>query len=216
MCQNIVVTMNLLNFIISVILITASGALAPGPLFFVTLSYGAKYGAKCGLMFSIAHTLIEFSVVILFTFGIVTIAATPLVKLIIGMVGGISLLIFGAKQIQNTLSPKIKITFQEVKTQNLFLLGLALTGLNPFFIIWWLTVGSKLILLSLEFAALGGVIIMYICHVWIDYVWYILVAHFAKIGMNMIGSKGYRVTMAFLGIILIYFGLAFITNSLSL
>jgi len=43
-----------------------------------------------------------------------------------------------------------------------------------------LTVGSNLILLALEFAALAGVVFMFLCHVWMDYIWLIAVAYFAK------------------------------------
>ena len=48
--------MDALNLAVTIILVTASGALAPGPLFFVTISHGANFGIKSGLLFSIAHT----------------------------------------------------------------------------------------------------------------------------------------------------------------
>jgi len=57
--------MELLNFIVTVVLVTASGALAPGPLFFATVSHGTRSGAKGGLAFSIGHTLVEFPLVLL-------------------------------------------------------------------------------------------------------------------------------------------------------
>jgi len=53
--------MDPLNFAITVIGLTASGALAPGPLFVVTITHGAKSGAKSGILFSIAHTIVEFT-----------------------------------------------------------------------------------------------------------------------------------------------------------
>ena len=45
------------------ILLTASGALALGPLFFQTIAQGAKTGAKSSLILSIAHTIVEFSLI---------------------------------------------------------------------------------------------------------------------------------------------------------
>jgi threonine/homoserine/homoserine lactone efflux protein len=89
-----------------------------------------------------------------------------------------------------------------------------LTGLNPYFIIWWLTIGANLILLALEFAGLGGVIFMYVCHVWVDYVWLTLVAAFAKRSTKILRIKWYRIMMAFFGAVLIYFGLSFLVGSL--
>jgi threonine/homoserine/homoserine lactone efflux protein len=86
--------------------------------------------------------------------------------------------------------------------------------LNPFFIVWWLTVGSNLILISLEFASIAGVIFMYVCHVWMDYVWLMIVAHIARVGTNIAGFKWYRLVLVLFGMILIYFGFTFIVNSI--
>jgi len=209
--------MDALNFVATVILVTASGVLAPGPLFFATISHGARSGAKSGLVFSIAHTLIEFTLVMLLAFGLLTVGNEPTVKLIIGVAGGVVLLVFGAMQIRDSMASKSGETKSvRVKTRRLLLMGLAYTGLNPFFIVWWLTVGANLILLALEFASLPGVVFMYVCHVWMDYVWLTSVAYFSKRGAKFVGHKWYRVIVALLGGVLIYFGLTFLVDSLSL
>ena len=207
--------MEMLNFIVTVILVTASGALAPGPLFFTNLIKGSRYGAKCGFVFSIAHTMVEFSLVMLLAFGLSYILS-ELVKIVIGVVGGIFLVAFGVMQIFDSLRSKSE-NFQGVSkasSQHLLIMGLVFTGLNPFFIVWWFTAGAQLIIISLEFASLAGVLLMYICHVWMDYVWLITTAHFAKGGMKVAGIKWYRVIMAMFGAALIYYGLAFLVGSL--
>lgn len=203
--------METLNFVATVILVTASGALAPGPLFFATISQGAKSGAKSGLLFSVAHTLVEFTLVMLLALGLLTVVNVPTVKFIVGVAGGIVLIVFGVVQILGSIkSESNEIKPREVATRNLLLIGLAFTGLNPFFIVWWLTVGAQLIIISLEFASLAGVVFMYLCHVWMDYVWLTAVAHFAKIGTNVVGFKWYRLIMAVFGAVLIYFGITFL------
>ena len=208
--------MDVLNFVATVILVTASGSLAPGPLFFATISHGTRSGAKTGLIFSIAHTLVEFTLVMLLAGGLLTVVNEPTVKLTIGVVGGVVLLVFGAIQIRDSLTSKSGETRSiGVKTRSLLLMGLAYTGLNPFFIVWWLTVGANLILLALEFASLPGVVFMYVCHVWMDYAWLTSVAYFSKMGAKFVGHKWYRVIVALLGGVLIYFGLIFLIDSLS-
>lgn len=207
--------MDLLSFVAIVILITASGALAPGPMFFATISQGAKTGAKAGLIFSIAHTLVEFSLIMLLTLGLLTIANKPIVKIVIGIAGGLALIIFGFIQIYTAYNTRFDMKKETLPSQRyLFFLGLIFTGLNPYFVIWWLTAGARLIILALEFAALAGVIFMFICHVWMDYVWLIGISHFAKKGTNFLGSKWYRYLMASFGGILIYFGLNFLIDAL--
>jgi threonine/homoserine/homoserine lactone efflux protein len=206
--------MNTLDFVVTIVLVTASGALAPGPLFFATISHGARSGAKSGLVFSISHTLIEFSLVMLLAGGLLTIANEPIVRLSVGVVGGIVLVVFGVIQIHNFFkSPKEETKSRQVTTWRALLIGLSFTGLNPYFVIWWLTAGAKLILLSLDFASFSGVILMYACHVWMDYLWLTSIAHFARLGTNIVGFRWYRVIMIVFGAILVYFGLTFLLNA---
>ena len=206
--------MDTLNFVITVILLTASGALAPGPLFFQTITQGAKTGARSGLIFSISHTVVEFSLIMLLALGLLAVKNETLIRNAIGILGGIVLIGFGLYQIIGSLHKKNLIKKEVLSTHRLFVIGILFTGLNPYFILWWLTVGSNLILLAIEFAALAGVVIMFVCHVWMDYVWLTGVAYFAKKGVNALGSKWYRVLIGLFGVILIYFGITFIGDVL--
>ena len=207
--------MNLLNFAVTVVLISVSGALYPGPLFFVTVSHGIKSGTKSGIIFSIAHSLIEFTLVMLLALGLLSVANVPATMLVVGVAGGVALIVFGAMQIRGSFSYKPEETKTgQGATRNLFLIGLALTGLNPYFIVWWLTIGATLIFISLEFAGLAGVVFMFVCHVWVDYAWLILVAALAKRGAKILRFKWYRVLMAVFGLVLIYFGLSFLVDSI--
>lgn len=208
--------MDILTLIVTVVIISVSGALAPGPLFFATISYGAKLGAKSGLAFSIAHTIVEFPLVILLailvSFGSQTIANEPTIELL-AVAGGLALLVLGALQIYDGLSSKFDASSESgVASRNPLFVGLVLTGLNPFFIGWWLTVGLKLIVDAWTFAFLAGIGIMYISHIWMDYVWLIALAHFAKMGMNVVGAKGYKAVVIIFGAVLIFFGFLFLTS----
>jgi len=201
----------ILEFAATVILVTASGALAPGPLFFATLTHGTKSGVRSGIAFAISHTVVEFTLIMLFSLGLLTVASKPAVKTIIGILGGSVLIVFGALQIKNSFLYSQKPPEKKMmSSHHLFLIGLAFTGLNPYFILWWLTVGAHLIILSLSFAGLLGVIFMYICHVWIDYVWLTSLSYFAKKGTTILGWMGYRILLGVFGGILIYFGLTFL------
>jgi threonine/homoserine/homoserine lactone efflux protein len=204
---------DILTFVLTVILVTASGALAPGPLFFATLTHGSRSGAKSGFIFSVAHTIVEFSLIMLFAVGLLTIASEPFVRLVIGVLGGSVLILFGLLQIRNAfLSTSGGHERAAASHRHLFLIGIVFTGLNPYFILWWLTVGAQLILIALEFAALAGVVFMYLCHVWMDYAWLIGIAHFAKKGRSIIGLKWYRVLLGAFGGVLVYFGYTFIAG----
>jgi len=206
---------DLLTFIATVVVVTASGALAPGPLFFTNITHGTKTGAKGGLAFSVGHTIFELSLVLFLAFTLQTVAHEPMIKLVVGVVGGVALLVFGFLQVRGALSPKPSATGKsEAPLKNPLLLGTIFTGLNPYFILWWLTAGMTLIVNALALASFAGVLIMYVSHVWMDYAWLTGTAYLAKKGTSLVGGKGYRVVMTVFGAILILFGLYFLLSSL--
>ena len=210
--------MDLPDFVITVIVVTASGALAPGPLFFGLLMRGSKNGAKAGFSCAIGHMLVEFPLVLALALGLLVAASQPTIKYIISMVGGIGLICFGTTQICGTIKNKPELD-NTPDTQTLanssVVLGIALTGLNPYFILWWLTIGSVLIVQALAFAAIAGVLIMYAAHVWMDYAYLTTIAHLGKRGKAIIGSRYYKFVLIAFGLILVYYGSTFILNILS-
>jgi threonine/homoserine/homoserine lactone efflux protein len=209
--------MNLLGFVATVVVVTASGALAPGPLSLGILMQGSKEGARSGFSCAIGHTLVEFPLVLALSFGLLAAASQPMIKCIIGLVGGVGLIGFGILQIYQTVKSKTNLN-SNTKTGRLpassLVLGFALTGLNPYFILWWLTIGSVLIVQALAFAAIIGVLIMYISHVWMDYAFLTALAYFAKKGKSIVGSKYYKAVLIAFGLILVYFGLSFTIDAL--
>ena len=203
-------------FLATVVVVTASGALAPGPLFAANLLQGAKGGLKSGLMMSVGHTLVEFPLVILIALGISSMMSFPGFSLFVGLVGGCALIGFGLIQIVGAARRQIKLEeTQEAGIQKKALvLGVGLTALNPYFILWWLTVGLGLVVQAVELGALLGVLIMYVSHVWMDYAWLTGTAYLSARGRMLIGGRGYRLLLFGLAAFLIYFGVGFIARSL--
>ena len=207
--------MDIFTLIAEVIGVSASGALAPGPLFVKNITEGSKTGAKSGFVFAVGHTVVEFSLVMVLTLGVLTVANEPAVKQIVGMAGGAALLVFGMLQIRESLSSKpIEVREESMALKSHLLVGTVFTGLNPYFILWWLIPGMKLILDSWTFAGWAGVIFMYVTHVWIDYAWLTGTAHLARKGTKFVGRKGYRVVLVLFGFVLIGFGLYFLITAL--
>jgi threonine/homoserine/homoserine lactone efflux protein len=206
--------MALLDLMVSVIVVTTSGALAPGPVVFATILEGSRHGAKAGLVFTLAHALVEFPLVLLLAIGFVSINQQA-IRFFVGILGGLALLFFGFQQARVAI--KAEATEQrpnKLKQSGLFVTGLALNALNPFFIIWWLTVGAKLILDTLSYGSFAAIPFMYFPHIMIDLAWLVILAYMAMKGRNLIGSKGYRLLLGIFGIVLVMFGLNFIASAL--
>lgn len=205
--------MDLFSFVVTVVVVTASGALAPGPLFFGLLMHSSKEGARSGLSVAIGHTMVELPLVLALALGLLAAASQPIVKNAIGLIGGVGLIAFGILQIYETIRSKPD-TSELQKARKLpassLVLGLALTGLNPYFILWWLTIGSVLIVQALAFAAILGVLIMYVSHVWMDYAFLTTIAHLGKKGSSIVGSRYYKFVLVVFGFILVYYGAIFV------
>jgi len=209
-----------LLFLVSVILISLSGALSPGPLLFTNLSNAHRWGWKGGFWLSIGHTFVEFPVILLIAFGLSFLFYIPGFHVGLAIAGGSVLVAFGAFQVREatkSIEDVEEIDLAKDKpTRHPILIGFLFSALNPFFIVWWFTAGAKIVLDALLFAALAGVIIMFISHVWIDYVWLMGTAWLTNKGTNLIGTKGYRVLNATFGVLLILFGAVFYVNALVL
>ncbi|MCL7384905.1 MAG: LysE family translocator [Thaumarchaeota archaeon] len=204
------------SLIPTVMLLSISGALAPGPLFFATITYGIKGGAKSGFMVALGHTVFEFPLIIAMALGILSVINVAQAKPFIGIIGSAAIIVFGALQLRSALNHGATLTENtnlKIPT-NAFLVGLLFTGLNPFFIIWWLTIGMKLVLDSLLLASLVGVGIMYVSHVWIDYAWLMFISHIANKASNFIKERWMKVLMVSLSLILIIFGVFMLVNVL--
>lgn len=204
------------TFLATVVIVTASGALMPGPLFAANLLQGTRGGAKSGFMISVGHMLVELPLVMLIGVGISNLLNLPGFSTIVGLVGGSALILFGAFQIRDVTLGSFNI--EPVKDAKLhkrsLMLGVGLTGLNPFFIVWWLTVGLGLVVQAVELGALLGVFIMYISHVWMDYAWLTGTAYLSAKGKTLLKARGYRLLLAGLALLLVYFGVGFIARAI--
>jgi threonine/homoserine/homoserine lactone efflux protein len=204
-----------LAFLATVVVVTASGALAPGPLFTANLLQGIKGGARFGLMVSIGHTLAEFPLVMLIAFGISSVMNFPGFTFYAGLVGGSLLVAFGLLQVRSAIRYRVSLEpVQQAKSgSKALILGVGLTALNPYFVLWWLTVGLGLVAQAVELGAIFGVLIMYVSHVWMDYAWLIATAYLSARGRMLLKGRGYRLLLLGLAAFLIYFGVGFITRS---
>jgi len=61
--------MNPAEFAAEAVLVSASGVLSPGPLFFANIIYGSKMGITAGIRIAYGHTMVELLIIVL-AFGL--------------------------------------------------------------------------------------------------------------------------------------------------
>ena len=201
---------NYIEFGAIVILISASGVLLPGPLFAANIFYGIKGGTKAGLKMAFGHTVIELPLVVLLGIGVFSLEAFPQFREIITIVGAIGLFAFAGMQIRIVFKNKTDTIFEN--KHNPFLTGILLTGLNPFFIIWWLTIGFKLISDAIALWSFVGILIMFIFHIWMDFAWLSSTAFLSSKFSKLISTRNFKFLIVGLSIVLIYFGIMFLVE----
>jgi len=200
----------ILEFAIIVIAISASGVMAPGPLFAANVSYGLREGARSGIKMAVGHTIVEFPLVILLGIGVFSLEIFPEFRTMISIFGAITLFVFAIFQIKTVLQKKEDITSKP--KHGPLVTGIALSALNPFFIIWWLTIGFKLISDAMLIWAFSGILVVFFLHIWMDFVWLGGVSFIASKSSQILSNRNYKILMVGLSLTLVYFGITFLTD----
>jgi threonine/homoserine/homoserine lactone efflux protein len=179
-----------------------TGALAPGPTLVATINASMAGDWTTGLKVSLGHVIVELFLVILILLGLATIAL-PYTSVIAG-IGGIALIAFGAL----TIAGSRKATMRTSSSQTLsnpYMAGLVTSAANPYFWIWWLSIGSAMVIAGLQ----GGLVLvgaLMIGHWSADTVWLTLVSTSVSKGRMIVSDSTYQKIIALCGIFLILFG----------
>jgi threonine/homoserine/homoserine lactone efflux protein len=208
--------MNVLDYGIEVIALSASGVLAPGPLFFANLAYATRHDKWSGIKVAYGHTTIELPLIIILAAGLFTFDTAKKYSSVVGLIGGIAILAFACLQIATIIKEKRgPCTPNITGSKGPFIVGMALSALNPFFILWWFTVGLKLITDSAAFGVTMGIAILFVLHIWMDYAWLASTAYLASKGASVLKSKYYPILLSGLTMVLIYYGVSFVSQAVS-
>lgn len=191
-------------------LIGLTGALAPGPTLVATINATLAGNWTAGLKVSLGHIIIETGIFFLIILGLAGLA-TPYTTAI-AVIGGIALIIFGVMTISGSRSASLSAA-PELSAVSPYMAGFLTSAANPYFWIWWLSVGSALLISSLE----GGFIlagVFMIGHWAADTSWYTFISTGISKGKTALSDTTYRRIMAACGIFLILFGLYYLTGVL--
>ncbi len=193
-----------------VILTSLSGVMAPGPMFAVTLAKSLK-SPWTGLQVALGHAAIEVPLILLVYFGLASVLGNAVVQMVLGVLGGgmIMWMGFGLFRARRVMSREGTDT-----TYGAFKAGILMSGLNPFFLVWWITVGSLLLMNFLNAAGMWGLPIFIIAHWLCDLVWLSLVSVVIFRTRSFWGQKMQEGVFIILSLALLYFGGSFIVKGI--
>jgi len=195
-----------------------SGALMPGPLLVLTIKEVARRGFWAGPLLVLGHGLVEVSLVIALILGLNQLIKIGPVSGIIGIAGGIVLIWMGLATIKRGWR---KIQFSGIGSiskepaKALVLSGVLGSVSNPYFLIWWATIGIAYLLWSLKLGV-PGVAAFYGGHILADLGWYALVAFVLARGKKVMNDTAYRWLLLTCGFALAALGGYFIVSGVRL
>ena len=159
-------TQNLWLFLLSAAGISLSGVMLPGPLTAATIARG--YNDKnAGVMIGIGHGIVEIPIIALIYFGFAAYLADPVVKTVAGLAGGALLVVMGLLIFFTFRKP---LEGSTVLPYNSLVTGIVMTGGNPYFMLWWATIGVALIAGAVAFG-IYGLVLFTIVHLTCDIAW---------------------------------------------
>ncbi|MFW6102856.1 MAG: LysE family transporter [Chloroflexota bacterium] len=121
--------------------ISLTGVMAPGPVTAVTITKGATR-KEAGALVALGHGIIEIPLIVLIGLGLASVMTVPGVKTGIGLVGGAALIWMGGSMFR---VPAESFEDRRDVASGCVLAGLTTTAANPYWFVWWATVGAALV-----------------------------------------------------------------------
>ncbi len=193
-----------------------SGALVPGPMLTVTISDSVKKGFKAGPLIILGHFITELAIMLAILAGLGWIIGSQTAVFIIGTFGGL-VLIFMGYNISKPDKILSDIEKEEYGTQKYgSVMGGIITSLsNPFFYIWWATIGCTFMFKGLELAGIVGLLGFIIGHWSADLSWFSAISFFSSRGSKVMADRTYKVVMMICGVFLVLLGFYFILSQIN-
>lgn len=191
-------------FLLSAAGISLSGVMLPGPLTAATITKGYR-DQNAGALIALGHAIVEIPLMALIYFGFAHYFASPQVKRIIGLAGGLMLVFMGSMMFRATrraLGEAADLPYNSLTT------GIIMTGANPYFFLWWATIGMALIAGAADFG-ISGLLLFAAIHWSCDLVWEQFVSMSVFKTKHLWTHKIQKVVFAICALVLVGFGVWF-------
>lgn len=203
------------------LLVGLSGAMMPGPVLTITISESYKRGFWAGPLIVLGHAILELILVVGLALGLSSVLRSSYLSGSIGIVGSFFLIWMGSNIIRSVIREEVKFSTQFSGNNPTFgpiIAGITVSLSNPYWTIWWATVGVGFVLKSLRYKFLG-LTFFYGGHILADLLWYSLISLAVVTGKRFLSDRVYRDLLFFCGLFLIavavffaYSGVKFFLN----
>ena len=197
-------------------LVGLSGAMSPGPYLTVTITRTMTRGPLSAALMLVGHALLEGALLVGFAFGLQNVLRMPAVATALALVGGAILIWMGQGLLRGALSGSIvPVAHADAAESRLgpVLQGITVSLSNPYWTLWWATIGVKLASDGLAIGAVG-IIAFFIGHELADIAWYGFVIAAVSRGRGLLAERPYRVVIGACAAFLVYLGARFVLDGI--
>jgi len=195
----------------SVVVISFSGVMAPGPMLAVLLarSYRSPWA---GTLMALGHAVFEVPLILVIFYGFGPFFESITTQIVMSIIGGAMILWMSLSLFRNR-----KSTLHRGKDlpYNSFVAGIVMTGLNPLFLLWWATVG---IMWTLKFTKYGiaGLAAFIVVHWLCDLVWLSFVSTLVYRSRSLWNATIQELVFIACSLLMAGFGIWFICSGIGL
>jgi len=187
-------------FLLEAVLISLSGVMSPGPMTAMAVGKGSE-NPHAGAWIAAGHAIVEVPLMFSVFYGMGYVLNLPYVQAVIALVGGVFLLVMGVGMFRSIGQSE---NGASRNTGSPVIAGILLTIGNPYFLVWWATVGAALVLRSIRFGLLGFGAFAAL-HSSCDFLWCHLLSAMSFRGQRSFGQRFQQVVFSACGVLLVFF-----------
>ena len=202
---------DVLIFLLQAVAISLSGVMAPGPVAAATLAAGS-HRRHAGAWVAIGHGVVELPLMLLIVavVGMARVLQTQAFKVGVGIAGGAALVLMAALMLRPAAAGKAP---GAAGANRPLWTGIALTAGNPYFLVWWATVGLALATRAISLGLLAFAMFALV-HWLCDLVWLELLSLASHRGVRLLGPRAQRIVPVFCAAAMGFFGGLFLYDAI--
>ena len=206
---------------VSSFIIALSGALMPGPLLAVTVRDTSRQGVLAAPLLVLGHGILEAGLLVLILLGFAEWVKGEVATTVIALAGGGMLLWMAGGMVREVRTLRLDVRRRETgpgpatgrgggraALVRPVLSGVVASISNPYWTIWWATIGLGYLVVSRQLGA-AGIALFFAGHILADAAWYLFIGFAVSAGRSRFTDRAYRWIVGSCALFLVLFALSF-------